>query len=162
MRVRLSSIAAILTFIYMFAEIAVFIIVSRQIGVMATLIIVMLSTALGLAALRGQWTQFLREVRGIMRNGAMPDAIPAKLLLSSCGAVLMILPGLISSVLGLIVLIPLAQDWLIKLAVKKGGVKTEVIYEERNNDKTEEVKIINLNAEEYHARDPENSPWRKQ
>jgi len=160
--VKIGFIAAVLL------EIAVFILVGQQIGVLATLALIILSAAYGLALLRGETRHFFAMLADAAQSGRLEAQPESRRLISCFAAVLLILPGLIGSCLGLILLIPPLQKALIAWAARAGIFKnavceSEVIYDtdEPAGEGKGESPILDLEPGEYHARDPENSPWRK-
>lgn len=87
---------------YLLLEIAGFVIVGRWIGVLGVLLAVLATGVAGVAALRGA---AVGDVMALRRQ-AGPAALMADLTLLALGAVLLILPGLLGDVVGLLLMVP--------------------------------------------------------
>lgn len=160
--------APLIIFGYIFIEIAAFIFVGGKIGILPCLCLVLLSAMAGLALLRGNMRRFSKYIRPEFwqdESGGRDSAV-IKRLLGSFAAVLLILPGLVSSLIGLILLIPRAQRLLADIIRKNGAYKFSAVFSKNSAPNSRKAakpqeKLIDLEPENYQARDPENSPWRK-
>jgi len=93
------------------AEIAAFVVVGAQIGVLGVLALVLSTGALGVVLLRRQGMAAI----GQMRAGVVmlrPEALGASGLLV-LGGVLLVLPGLLTDLFGLVLLVPGVRRWLV-------------------------------------------------
>ena len=86
---------------YVLLEIAGFVIVGRWIGVLGVLLAVLATGVAGVAVLRGA---AVGDVMALRRR-AGPAAFMADLTLLALGAVLLILPGLLGDVVGLLLMV---------------------------------------------------------
>ncbi|MCA1368804.1 membrane protein FxsA [Bradyrhizobium sp. BRP14] len=88
------------------AEIAGFVVVGREVGVPMTLLLVFLSAVAGVVLLRVQGIGMLRRVQEAARMGNDPgiDVLGGALIFLA--AILLIVPGFISDVIGLLLFLP--------------------------------------------------------
>ncbi|WP_331372669.1 FxsA family protein [Sinorhizobium chiapasense] len=88
------------------AEIASFVIVGREVGLLMTLLLVFLSGAVGIALLRIQGFEVFRRVQESARAGRDPGREVLEGALVFVAAILLIVPGFISDIIGLILFLP--------------------------------------------------------
>jgi UPF0716 protein FxsA len=121
------SIIKFLFFIWPLAEIAVLIWVGGLIGVGWTLLLIIASSMLGVALMRNHGFKAMRE---FSQNARMGRAEPSDVFEGSfifIGGFLLIIPGFITSVIGLLCIIPIIRraiaKWMI-LAIAQKNVST--------------------------------------
>lgn len=141
---------------FLLIEIAGFIFVGQEIGILATLSLVILTTIVGVVLLRIQGVSILKNIQSeliqerILEKNIINDTC---IMLS---AILLILPGFVSDLLGILLLIKPIRSvaWHFFSSLKnKMNPNTK-----RKNDSE---KIIDLNTEDYKIHDTTESPWRK-
>lgn len=88
------------------AEIAGFVAVGREIGVAMTLLLVFLSAIAGIMLLRIQEFSVLRRVQEAARTGIDPGLDVLGGVLVFIAAILLIVPGFISDILGVFIFLP--------------------------------------------------------
>ncbi|SMO72065.1 FxsA family protein [Paracoccus laeviglucosivorans] len=97
-------------------EIALFIQVGGLIGVLPTILLVILSSILGVSMMRRQGTNAMRDVQRAMQEFRDPSAPLAHGALIMLAGGLLVVPGLFTSAIGLLLLIPavreLAMRWM--------------------------------------------------
>jgi UPF0716 protein FxsA len=86
-------------------EIAIFILVGQAIGVWPTLLLVVLSTFVGLAVIRRRGLALLRSIREAMGQRRLPAQAIADTMLAWTGGALLVIPGLLTSLFGLVLLL---------------------------------------------------------
>lgn len=107
--------------IWSLVEISLFVTVGSWIGLLGTLLVIGGSGVAGVMILRGQGTRLGQAVRG---NAAGPLAHSG---LIGLAAVLLILPGFLTDVLGLLLLVPLVRQIIIARVgsrLQAAGVRT--------------------------------------
>ncbi|ARO15702.1 FxsA cytoplasmic membrane protein [Ketogulonicigenium robustum] len=110
-------------------EIVAFIVIGGEIGVGLTLLLVLGSTALGVFTLRRLGQQALGALQGGLgyaaggRMGAPAQQIGAGTL-KALASGLLIVPGLVTSALGLVLLIPQVQNFLWSRVANKVNIRT--------------------------------------
>lgn len=95
-------------------EIALFIQVGGAIGVMPVIALVLASAVAGVAIMRHQGARAALDVQQAMREVGDPTRPMAHGALSMIGAVLMVVPGLFSSALGLLLQLPPLRDLILR------------------------------------------------
>lgn len=113
-------------------EIGLFVVIGGQIGVWVTLAWVVLSAVLGVLILRLEAARGAVRFRGGMAMLRQPGAIGAGLF-RGLAAVLLILPGFLTDVLGVILLLPPVQAALTAALARRvrvmeaGAMRSEVV-----------------------------------
>ncbi|MBX4335366.1 FxsA family protein [Bartonella raoultii] len=135
-------------------EIAGFIFVGKEIGILATLGLVVLTTLAGSLLLRIQGISLLKNIqRGFIQEHSLEDKISNDALII-ISAILLILPGFVSDILGILLLIkPIRSIAWHFFSSLRNKMNTTA-----QNDSE---KIIDLKAEDYKTYDATESPWRK-
>jgi UPF0716 protein FxsA len=88
------------------AEIAVFALVGGWIGLWPTLGLVALAAVAGATLLRGQGLRALLEAQRLVERGEDPSLPSVEAALAIAGAILLMLPGFLSDIVGLCLLAP--------------------------------------------------------
>lgn len=96
------------------SEVVVFIIVVERIGFGPTLLLTMASSLLGCAMLRRSGTSALAALRGISGDGLAREGAFIEGMLGAVGALLLIVPGFISDLIGLVLIAPSGRQWLAR------------------------------------------------
>jgi UPF0716 protein FxsA len=165
---RLSLIPAII-FLMPLAEIAGFVIVGKAIGLWATLGLVVLSAVLGALLLRIQGVGILRRISRESENGGIPGRELVHGAMVVVAAFLLLLPGFLSDILGLLLFIPgirdLAWKYLSRRIVILGSSPAFNRSRAAGDPKPGSQKtgpVVDLDEQDF-QRDPErNSPWSDQ
>lgn len=92
------------------AEIAAFIFVGREVGVGMTLLLVLASAIAGAVLLRIQGFGVLRKIQQASQTGTDPGRQLVHGVMIVIAAFLLIIPGFISDVIGLLLFIPAVRD----------------------------------------------------
>lgn len=93
-------------------EIAVFIVVSRAIGVTATIGLVLLSMIAGTTLMRRQGFGVLRRMQAELDSGRVPGEAMVHGAMIVLAGVLLIIPGFVSDVVGLALFLPPVRDFV--------------------------------------------------
>lgn len=110
-------------------EIAVFILVGRAIGLFPTLALVILAALGGGLLLRQQGLSTLSRLRNNVNAGTIPGRAMFDAMLIGVAAILLVLPGFLSDVLALALLVPPVRNWLFSaLASRVRVVETTTSY----------------------------------
>jgi len=96
-------------------EIAGFVVVGRQIGALPTIGLVLLSGVIGMALLRYQGFGVMNRARAEMAAGRDPSAQLAHGVMILVAAFLLIVPGFLSDIFGLLLFIPPVRDFAWRL-----------------------------------------------
>jgi UPF0716 protein FxsA len=162
---RLSLIPAII-FMMPLAEIAGFVIVGKAIGLWATLGLVVLSAVLGALLLRIQGLGILRRISRESENGGIPGRELVHGAMIVVAAFLLLLPGFLSDILGLLLFIPGIRDLAWKFLSRRIvilGSSPAFNRGRRSGDTEPRPKktgpVVDLDEQDF-RRDPNrNSPW---
>ncbi|MQY17215.1 FxsA family protein [Nocardia macrotermitis] len=97
---------ALLFALYLVVEIAALVVVGHFIGVVATILLLIACSGLGLILVRSQGRRVFDQFRRASRGEIAPGTAVADGALVTLGAVAMFVPGLVTSVFGLLLLLP--------------------------------------------------------
>lgn len=140
------------------AEIAVFVMVGSEIGVLATVALVIATTILGAVLLRVQGFGVLERIRRSVEGGGTPARELVHGLMIMMAGILLVLPGFITDTIGLLLFIPPVRDiaWRLiarRVVVRGGFFATGTGFRRRDS------RTIDLDEDEYSAR-PRPEPYR--
>ncbi len=122
-RMRLSLIPLFFLLLPM-AEIATFIVVGREIGVGATLGLILLSAVVGALLLRAQGLGVLRKLQSASRTGENPGRQIVHGAMIVIAAFLLILPGFLTDIFGILLFIPAVREAVWQFLRKRITVVT--------------------------------------
>lgn len=107
-------------------EVAVVVTVGGAIGLLPTLALLLLAGLLGAWLLRREGVRTLGALNDAVRSRRVPQREVADGVLLAAAAVLVVLPGFVSDVLGLLLLLPptraVARRWLLRAAERRAVV----------------------------------------
>ena len=92
--------------LYVLAEVTALAVAAHFLGVGATILLVLGGTFLGLALVRSQWRRVLEGFRRAADGAIAPAGPLADGALVALGSALLIVPGLVTTVLGLLLVLP--------------------------------------------------------
>jgi len=137
------------------AEIAGFVIVGKAIGVAATLALVLVAMVAGTLLLRRQGVATLMSIR----EGAAAGRLPARPLFESAvlaiAALLMIVPGFLTDIAGLLLFIPGVRGAIWRRLARRVKVRNV-----RGEARTAPGSVVELEPSEYATAPRPESPWR--
>ena len=93
-------------------EIAIFIKVGQTIGLMPTLALIVGAAILGGLLLRMQGMQIVGQLRSNMSTGKLPGRAIADAMMVGLAALLLLLPGFLSDIIALLLLLPPVRGWI--------------------------------------------------
>lgn len=159
-----SSFAPFILLAMPFIEIAGFVIVGSKIGVFATLGLVILSAMLGFFLLRVQGIGLLQRIRTETAAGRVPDREVVHGAMLVLAAILLIVPGFVSSAIGILLFVPFIRDFMWEKFMRgRMVVATTTHYstgygQQRPGQNPRQDHIIDLDPEDYTTRPNENLP----
>lgn len=144
-------------------EIAGFIVVGQQVGVLATIALIISTTILGTILLRVQGFGLMTRVRQTMEAGGIPGREVVHGFMILVAGLLLVIPGFVTDILGLLLFIPPLRDaaWnFLRSRVTIIGTGAGYAKEERAHPRD---RVIDLDAEDYSSSStsPKDTPWRK-
>jgi UPF0716 protein FxsA len=146
-------------------EIAGFVIVGREIGALATIGLVLASSIAGGMLLRHQGFGVMTRVRAEMNAGRDPSRQLAHGVMIVLAAMLLIIPGFITDIFGILLFLPPVRDLAWRMLKSRvvlatnfgaGGFRT------RQRGKTIDLEDGDYSRGDDYGRGPDhNSPWRR-
>lgn len=128
-----------------FAEIAAFIWVGGQIGILFTLALIVLTAFAGIAIVRWQGLGMVMDTRAMMARGEMPQKQFAEMMMIAIAGLLLIIPGFVSDIVGLTLLVPPVRSWLYS-ALSRNMV---IVTDYRPADPGPGRRAIDLDSDSY-------------
>jgi UPF0716 protein FxsA len=131
-------------------EIAVLIAVGGEIGVLATLGLLFASAVLGIVLVRVQGLSTVQRIRAELERGGSPgrDLVHGMMILVA--GILLIIPGFVSDVIGLLLFLPPVRDlgWrFLKSRIQVATVHTRASWDQRRRARD---GIVDLDEDDYH------------
>jgi len=146
-------------------EIAGFVVVGRQIGALATVGLVIASSIAGGLLLRHQGLGVMARIRAEMEAGHDPSRQLAHGAMIVVAAVLLIVPGFITDIIGILLFLPPVRDlaWrLLKGRVVVASEFTTAGFRSRQRGKTIDLDDDDYSRNDDYSRGSEHhSPWRR-
>jgi UPF0716 protein FxsA len=148
-----------------FLEIAGFVIVGQQIGVLYTLALIVAAGILGAVLLRVQGFGVMTRVRRELDDGGDPSRELAHGAMILLAGVLLLIPGFVTDIIGLLLFLPPVRNvaWRFlksRVSIAAGGFGGFARPSARRRGKT-----IDLDADEYSSAPDDgpraDSPWRR-
>ncbi|MEM6463687.1 MAG: FxsA family protein [Pseudomonadota bacterium] len=158
------SLIPLLLLIIPLAEIAAFVVIGREIGVLWTLAMVFFTAVLGSILLRVQGFGLVNRIRQETEAGRVPGRELVHGVMILIAGVLLLTPGFITDAIGFLLFVPAIRDagWrLIKSRITI--VSAAGFADERpgTNDSSGSGPTIDLGERDF-KRDPDpDSPWKK-
>lgn len=115
--------------IFMFAEIALFILVGKAIGVFPTLLVIIATSAFGITIAKKRGTKSIQAIQKSLQQGQAPTVPMIETFMIFIGGVLLALPGFLSDILGLFFVTGVTRNlfkplifYFLRKKVRKGQV----------------------------------------
>ena len=93
-------------------EIAIFIKVGQTIGLLPTLALIIGAALLGAVLIRAQGLSVLTQLRSNVSTGRMPARTIADTMMIGLAALFLVLPGFLSDIVALLLLLPPVRGWI--------------------------------------------------
>jgi UPF0716 protein FxsA len=134
-------------------EIAIFIKVGQTIGLLPTLALVIGAALLGGLLLRQQGLSVLTQLRSNVNSGRMPGRTIADAMMLGLAAIFLVLPGFLSDVVALALLLPPVRSWIYQaLAKRVTVVETTTGYRRPDAHPGRIEGAIDLDEDDYRPR----------
>ena len=143
-------------------EIAGFVVVGSEIGVLWTITLVVASTVAGSALLRRQGFGAMNRVRAEMQAGRDPSREMAHGLMILLAAVLLLIPGFVTDIFGLLLFVPPVRELVWRFLKRRVDLSAEFVtmggMPPRGRPRT-----IDLGEDDYStsSRADPASPWNR-
>lgn len=122
-------------------EVVVFVLVAGRIGFGPTLLLTFAASLLGCAMLRRSGTSALAALRGVSAGGVGREGAFIDGMLSTLGALLLVAPGFISDLIGLVLVAPSGRQWLVRRLGLSAGMPARTAHADS--------QTIDLGAEDW-------------
>lgn len=138
-------------------EIAGFIVVGSQIGILATIGLTVATTIIGAMLLRIQGFGVMTRIRAAMEEGGAPGRELVHGAMIVAAGLLLIIPGFVTDMIGLLLFIPHLREIAWRLIRNRivivGGAATDGSFRDNGGSRT-----IDLDAQDYERRDDSDRP----
>jgi UPF0716 protein FxsA len=139
-------------------EIAVFVKIGQVIGAWKVVGLVFLSAILGAALLRYQSIGVIRRLDRDLKQGRTPDASLFDGFLIVVGGVLLIIPGFVTDIIGLLLMIPFVRRLVRNFIKSRVMVRGFGSYRGGFRRRRQEEDVVDLSPEDFHRQDRRNPP----
>ena len=139
-------------------EIAVFVKVGQVIGAWNVLALVFLSAISGAALLRYQSIGVIRGLDRDLKQGRTPDASLFDAFLIVVGAVLLIVPGFVTDIVGLLLMIPFVRRLVRNFLKSRVIIRGFGSYRGGSRHRRREEDVVDLAPEDFQRREPRDPP----
>lgn len=116
----------ILIMVVPIAEIATFVWVGSRIGIGATLLLVVAGVVVGLWLVRRQGFATAGRVQAMIARGESPAPGMLEGMALLAAGLLFVLPGFVTDIAAVLLLIPPLRRWLIRMYLKRAGLDATV------------------------------------
>jgi UPF0716 protein FxsA len=147
----------LLFLLFVLAEIAAFILVGGAIGVLPTLGLVVAGMLGGVALLRWSGLALLRRTKAEFDAGRRPAPPLVEGALLGAAALLIMLPGFVSDVIGIALLVPAVRRGVRRVLGRRFAFLRPRPAAERGSS----APVIDLQRGEYDRQVSTDSPWRR-
>jgi len=131
----------ILILVVPIAEIATFVWVGSRIGVGMTLLLVVIGVVVGLWLVRRQGFATAGRVQAMIARGESPAQGMLEGMALLAAGLLFVLPGFVTDIAAVLLLIPPLRRWLIRLYLKRAGVDTTVTHHPPSPDNPDRTPL---------------------
>ncbi|WP_181705121.1 FxsA family protein [Chthonobacter rhizosphaerae] len=153
-------IAALFLLLVPIAEIAMFVVVGREIGVLGTLGLLIGAGVLGALVLRWQGLRLVAAARADLAAGRMPAETIVHGALLALAGLFLLLPGFLSDIAAFLLLLPPVRGLVVSgvrrnITVVSQGARTTASWTSSRAGSG----VLDLEADEYERRGGGHSPW---
>ncbi len=141
-------------------EIAVFIMIGGQIGVIATLAMILVTAVLGSILLRVQGFAVLQSIQSKTAAGDVPGRELVNGVMILVAGVLLLTPGFVTDSLGFLLFFPPFRHFLWTHIASKIVIQTKATFTDAQHGKHEQEDVVDLDPSEYSEKPNPNTPWK--
>lgn len=143
------------------AEIASFVIVGREIGVLATIGLVFLSGFVGMFLLRHQGFGVMGRIRAEIEAGRDPGRELAHGLMILLAGILLLIPGFVTDIAGILLFIPPVREFAWRMIRQRVDFRTDFRMAGAGFRRSRGAPTIDLDKDDYSRTSNSSSPWRQ-
>lgn len=111
-------------FVYVYIEISIFVAIANTIGVFLALICIITTSIIGLSIIKSQGLKNFTLLQKKMSNNENPTNELIKNVSLLIAGFLFLIPGFLTDFLGIMLLLPFVQHYIIKKIIPKINIKT--------------------------------------
>lgn len=111
-------------FVYVYIEISIFVAIANTIGVFLALICIISTSIIGLSIIKSQGLKNFTLLQKKMSNNENPTNELIKNVSLLIAGFLFLIPGFLTDFLGIMLLLPFVQHYIIKKIIPKINIKT--------------------------------------
>ncbi|MEQ8480768.1 MAG: FxsA family protein [Hoeflea sp.] len=143
------------------AEIAAFVVIGGQIGVWATLGMVLLTAAIGSLLLRWQGIGLFNRINAEMHAKRVPGRELVHGVMILVAGVLLLTPGFVTDTLGFLLFVPALRDAVWRLVRDRIVVTTMSARHGRQGPgpRRPDDGVVDLDEDEFERHPDQSSPW---
>jgi len=141
-------------------EIAVFIVLGGQIGVVPTLAMIFVTAAIGTFLLRSQGLSLINRIRMETEAGRVPGRELGHGAMLLAAGILLLTPGFVTDAIGFLLFVPPFRDALWQLIKTRLNVTVTTNGQTRRSGPAVDEPTIDLSDEDFSRKPDPNSPWR--
>ena len=141
-------------------EIALFVLIGGEIGVFATLAMVVVTAIAGSALLRWQGVQTLNRIRTELENNRLPARPIADGAMIAVAGLLLLTPGFFTDFCGFMLFLPGVRSAIWAWLASRIKIVNVTDAENAAGRQTDNGNTIDLDENEFHAEPNPDSPWR--
>lgn len=120
-------------FVYVYIEISIFVAIANTIGVFLALICIITTSIIGLSIIKSQGLKNFTLLQKKMSNNENPTNELIKNVSLLIAGFLFLIPGFLTDFLGIMLLLPFVQHYIIKKIIPKINIKTFNNYSRKEN-----------------------------
>ena len=146
------------------AEIATFVVVGSEIGVLATVALTIAMSIVGAVLLRWQGFGIIGRLQQELERGGSPGRELAHGAMVLMAGILLLIPGFLTGLIGLLLFVPPVRDLAWHLLRSRATVVTDFRFSEFRAAQQYNSRTIDLDEDEYSRNAPKKpgtSPWRR-
>lgn len=141
-------------------EIAGFVVVGSEIGVLATIGLVLLSAVAGSILLRVQGFGAMNRARAEIEAGGDPSRELANGAMIAFAGILLVIPGFITDIFGILLFLPPVRALAWRYLSRRVTFATDFRGFSRRGGPGSGGKTIDLDEDDFSRQSDPNSPWR--
>jgi UPF0716 protein FxsA len=154
------SIIPFLLLVIPLMEIAVFVVVGQQIGVLATLGLVLATAVAGSILLRIQGFGVLSRMQHDLAEGRLPGRELVHGVMILLAGILLLTPGFVTDAIGLLLFVPPLRDTAWQFLRRRVVIISPGATRGEQAQNRSQGRTIDLDMSDYSSSDEGDSPWR--
>ena len=147
-------------------EIAAFILIGGQIGLIPTLLMILVTAIIGTFFLRQQGFQILNTIKTETAAGRIPGRTLGDGAMVLVAGILLLTPGFVTDTIGFLLFVPFVRSaiWSFMASRVKVVVPGAEMFTQRQSERRpyDDETVIDLDEDEYSTQPNPDSPWNEE